>query len=90
MFLIGPTGIGMSSIPLSSETLISILLGKTSFALSLPGIPNHCHGYWTTDMWYDEADYMIVDDVPWNEFEKRGFPNPQDLITGQKFLSVCN
>lgn len=64
--------------------------GKTSFALSLPGIPNHCRGYWSRDEWYNQADYMIMDDIPWKEFRQRGFPNPEDLLTGQKFICVSH
>jgi hypothetical protein len=33
---------------------------------------------------------MILDDIPWNEYHRRGFPSPEDLITGQKFLSVSS
>ena len=64
--------------------------GKTSFALSLPGAPNHYRGYWSSDQWYDDADYMILDHIPWDEYQQRGFPNLQDLITNQKFLSVSS
>lgn len=66
------------------------ILGKTSFALSLPGVANHCRGYWSADNWNNEADYIIVDDVPWNEYRQRGFPNPEELLTSQRFLNVCN
>lgn len=64
------------------------ILGKTSFARSLPGFANHCRGVWSTDSWDDTADYMIIDDVPWDEFRTRGFPNPEELITCQQFLNV--
>ncbi|CAF4203778.1 unnamed protein product [Rotaria magnacalcarata] len=60
--------------------------GKTSFALSLPGKPNHCRGYRSRDNWDDEADYIVLDDVPWNKIAKRGFLDKEDLITGQTEL----
>ncbi|CAF1641157.1 unnamed protein product, partial [Adineta ricciae] len=62
--------------------------GKTAFALSLPGIANYYHGHWATDQWNDDADYIVLDDIPWNEYTQRGFASAQDLITGQQFVSV--
>ncbi|CAF2063795.1 unnamed protein product [Rotaria magnacalcarata] len=60
--------------------------GYTGFALSLPGKPNHCRGYRSRDNWDDEADYIVLDDVPWNKIAKRGFLDKEDLITGQTEL----
>ncbi|CAF2013050.1 unnamed protein product [Rotaria magnacalcarata] len=60
--------------------------GYTGFALSLPGKPNHCRGYRSRDNWDDEADYIVLDDVPWNKIAKRGFLDKEDLITGQAEL----
>lgn len=90
LFLIGPTLTGKFQYRvLRTHFLIEINhLGKTTFALSLPGIPNHYRGYWTADRWNDQADYIVIDDIPWNEYQQRGFPSPQDLLTGQKFVSV--
>ena len=92
LILIGPTETGYSSINERMKfKMISFffwILGKTSFARSLPGFANHCRGVWSTDSWDDTADYMIIDDVPWDEFRTRGFPNPEELITCQQFLNV--
>ncbi len=65
-------------------------LGKTTFAESLYGVANHCRGVWNPDTWNNNADYMIFDDIPWDEFEKPsyGYPKKQDLLTGQKHLHV--
>ncbi|CAM4955580.1 unnamed protein product [Rotaria socialis] len=60
--------------------------GKTSFALSLPGKSNHYRGYWSREKWDDEADYMVLDDIAWDKIAKRGFPDKEDLITGQTEL----
>ena len=56
--------------------ILKITSGKISFALSLPGVSNHYRGYWSSDRWYDDADYMVLDDIPWDEYQQRGFPNP--------------
>lgn len=57
--------------------------GKTSFALSLPGAFNYSQGRWMLDDWNDQARYSIYDNIPWDEFEKRGFPNKKGLLTQQ-------
>jgi hypothetical protein len=49
-------------------------LGKTTFALSLPGICNYYKAGWCLDDWKNYADYVVLDDVPWDEFENRRFP----------------
>lgn len=92
LILIGPTGTGyyhMNHKNWNKNEKFEIL-GKTSFALSLPGVPNHCRGCWSSNHWNNNADYIIIDDVPWNEFHQRGFPNPEEILTGQEFLNVCN
>ncbi|CAF2248485.1 unnamed protein product [Rotaria magnacalcarata] len=61
--------------------------GKTSFALSLPGIPNYYRGVWSIVYWDDDASYMIFDDIPFPSFDKKGYPSKKDLLTGQ--LEVC-
>ena len=93
LILIGPTETGHSSMNERMKfKMISsfFMLGKTSFARSLPGFANHCRGVWSTDSWDDTADYMIIDDVPWAEFRSRGFPGPEELLTCQQFLNVCH
>lgn len=57
--------------------------GKTSFALSLPGRVNYSQGRWMLDDWNDQARYSVYDDIPWDEFEKRGFPQKKSLLTQQ-------
>ncbi|CAM2725280.1 unnamed protein product [Rotaria socialis] len=69
-----------------------ILIGKTgtrktSFALSLPGIPNYYRGVWSIVYWDNDASCMIFDDIPWRSFDKKGYPSKKDLLTGQ--LEVC-
>ncbi|CAF2261120.1 unnamed protein product [Rotaria magnacalcarata] len=62
-------------------------LGKTSFALSLNGVANHCRGVFDYDQWNDDADYIIFDDIPWSDFRKNGYPSKRSLLTGQNFVS---
>ncbi|CAF3884233.1 unnamed protein product [Rotaria magnacalcarata] len=62
-------------------------LGKTSFALSLNGVANHCRGAFDYDQWNDDADYIIFDDIPWSDFRKNGYPSKRSLLTGQNFVS---
>ncbi|CAF4967411.1 unnamed protein product, partial [Rotaria sp. Silwood1] len=63
--------------------------GKTSFALSLPGIVNHCVGHFNPEEWDNRADYIVIDDVPWEEFKDHGYPRKKNLLTGQHFTTVC-
>ena len=69
--------------------LLRVFTGKTSFALSLPGLANHFRGHWAAMRWNDDADYIVTDDIPWDKFETRGFPPHRDLLTGQDTLTVC-
>ncbi|CAF3671093.1 unnamed protein product [Rotaria socialis] len=69
-----------------------ILIGKTgtrktSFALSLPGIPNYYRGVWSIFYWDNDASCMIFDDIPWRSFDKKGYPSKKDLLTGQLEVS---
>ncbi|CAF1231386.1 unnamed protein product [Rotaria magnacalcarata] len=45
--------------------------GKTSFALSLPGIPNYYRGVWSIIYWDNDATYMLFDDIPWRSYDKK-------------------
>ncbi len=65
-------------------------LGKITFAESLYGVANYYRGCWSADHWNNEVDYMIFDDIPWDEFEnpRYGYPNKRDLLTGQEQLLV--
>jgi len=56
-------------------------LGKTTFALSLPGIYNYYKAGWSLDDWKNYADYVVIDDVPWDQFENRHFPSKKALLT---------
>jgi hypothetical protein len=38
-------------------------LGKTTFALSLPGICNYYKEGWSLDDWKNYARYVVIDDV---------------------------
>ena len=87
LILVGRTGTGKEE---SKFNLLSpSQIGKTSFALSLFGVPNHFRGHWSPKNWNCNADYMIIDDVPWDDFEKgRDFPDRRDFLTGQDGLFV--
>lgn len=62
--------------------------GKTSFALSLPGRVNYFQGFWNLDKWSDYARYSVYDDIPWDEFEKFGYPPKKGLLTQNGELGV--
>ena len=92
LILIGPTGTAKKKIFLRNVIMLIIQtnIGKTTSALSLFGVPNHYRGYWSPKDWNSNADYMIIDDIPWDTFEKeRRFPDRRDLLTGQDGLYVC-
>lgn len=63
--------------------------GKTSFALSLPGRVNHFKGRWNLDTWSDYARYSVYDDIPWDDFQKRNYPNKKELLTQNGYTNVC-
>jgi energy-coupling factor transporter ATP-binding protein EcfA2 len=56
-------------------------IGKTSFALSLPGRVNYFKGRWNLDAWNDYARYSVYDDIPWDQFQTLNYPNKKDLLT---------
>ena len=55
--------------------------GKRSFALSLPGRANYYHERWSFDRWDDYARYTVYDSIPWDDFEKLGYPDRTLLLT---------
>ncbi|CAF5218860.1 unnamed protein product, partial [Rotaria magnacalcarata] len=55
--------------------------GKTSFALSLPGLVNYFKGRWNLDNWNSMARYSVYDDIGWDNFEKMNYPSKKDLLT---------
>ena len=55
--------------------------GKTSFALSLPGMVNYFKGRWSLDNWNPLARYSVYDDIGWDNFEKMNYPSKKDLLT---------
>ncbi len=64
-------------------------MGKTSFALSLPGQVNYFQGRWNLDRWSDYARYSVYDDVPWDDFEdKWNYPDKKGLLTQNGEMSV--
>ncbi|CAF4321158.1 unnamed protein product, partial [Adineta steineri] len=64
--------------------------GKTTFALSLPGHVNHFKGRWNLDSWHDFARYSVYDDIPWDEFSARNYPDKKDLLTQNGKLSASD
>lgn len=62
--------------------------GKTVFAHSLPGRPNHFQGRWNFDEWKDYARYSVYDDVPWDDFAKLNFPDKKYLLTQKGKIKV--
>ncbi|CAF1632146.1 unnamed protein product [Adineta ricciae] len=65
-------------------------VGKTSFAFSLPGRVNYFKGQWNLDTWSDYARYSIYDDIPWDEFKQKNFPEKKDLLTQNGFLETAS
>ena len=63
-------------------------VGKTSFALSLPGHVNYFKGRWRLDGWSDYARYSVYDDIPWDDFEKLNYPAKEDLLTQNGDVNV--
>lgn len=45
---------------------------------------NYYQGRWNLDRWNDYARYSVYDDIPWDDFEKLGFPPKQSLLTQQE------
>ena len=100
LILIGPTGTGT----FKQKPLIffhcflvfspfyflslSLSLGKTSFALSLPGIVNYFKGRWHLDNWNPLARYCVYDDIGWDNFEKLNYPSKKDLLTQNGLTGV--
>ena len=71
------------------EALIDRLpLGKTSFARSLPGPLCHFKGSWRLDTWDPNARFLLFDDIPWDDFEKRNYPSKKDLLSASGSLSM--
>lgn len=64
--------------------------GKTSFARSLPGYYNYFDGEWTLDLWKNFASYSIYDNIGWDEFEEKGYPEKKLLFTQDGPFNVCN
>ncbi|CAF1357003.1 unnamed protein product [Adineta steineri] len=56
-------------------------IGKTSFALSLPGFVNYFKGRWNLDSWHDYARYSVYDDIPWDDFSSLNYPDKKGLLT---------
>ncbi|CAF1429479.1 unnamed protein product [Adineta steineri] len=54
--------------------------GKTSFAMSLPGLVNYYKGEWCLDEWNNDARYMVIDDVAWDEYEDTWFPDKKGML----------
>ncbi|CAF1124533.1 unnamed protein product [Rotaria sordida] len=65
-------------------------VGKTSFALSLPGKVCYFKGRWSLSNWCSNARYLVFDDIPWDDYEKLNFPNKKDLLTANGRVSVTD
>lgn len=64
------------------------IVGKTSFAMSLPGKVAYFKGRWSLSSWHKDARYLVFDDIPWDQFERLNFPNKKDLLTANGIVYV--
>ena len=62
--------------------------GKTTFAKSLPGLYNYFSGLWGSDSFNPYAQYTIYENVPWDKFEIRGYPDKRFLLTQGGLIDV--
>ncbi|CAF1273031.1 unnamed protein product [Rotaria magnacalcarata] len=67
-------------LPRQSQAKCLILIGpastgKTSFAKSIPGLNNYFSDVWSSDHFNPYARYTIYENVSWNNFERRGYPD---------------
>ncbi|CAF2950059.1 unnamed protein product [Rotaria sp. Silwood2] len=62
--------------------------GKTCFAKSLPGYYNYFDGQWRLDIWKNFTSYSIFDNIGWDEFEEKGFPNKKHILTQRGYFKV--
>ncbi|CAF4464345.1 unnamed protein product, partial [Adineta steineri] len=42
------------------------------------------------DSWHDFARYSVYDDIPWDEFSARNYPDKKDLLTQNGKLSASD
>lgn len=45
-------------------------------------------GRWTLSTWRKDARYIVIDDVPWDEFESSGYPRKKDFLTANGRVGV--
>lgn len=102
LILIGPTGTGKITSNEQLKVLFEhvynanflflfnniLHTGKTSFALSLPGVVNYFKGRWHLDNWNPQAKYCVFDDIGWDNFEKLNYPSKKDLLTQNGLTGV--
>lgn len=95
LVIIGPSGVGKKAnirktahFCVPNLSFLTLKLGKTSFALSLPGRVNYFKGTWSLSNWHNKARYMVIDDVPWDAFEKRYFPSQKAFLTCDEDIFV--
>ena len=67
---------------------ISLIIGKTTFALSLPGVVNYYHGIWSLKAWRNDARYMVINDIPWDNIGQGYCPDKKALLTGNDDVTV--
>ena len=58
--------------------------------MSLPGLVSYFMTEWHPMNWFDDCRYIVVDDVPWDDYKKRNFPVKEDCLTanGDHIVSV--
>ncbi|CAF4166494.1 unnamed protein product, partial [Rotaria sp. Silwood2] len=85
LVIIGPSGVDNNKIFHYLQ-----FLGKTSFALSLPGKVCHFKGRWCLKSWHKKARYLVFDDIPWDEWENLNFPSKKDMLTANGKVAVTD
>ncbi len=69
--------------------IITLKIGKTTFAQSLPGLYNYYDDEWNPDTFNPYADYTIYDNIHWDEFENMNYPDKKLLLLQGGRIHVC-
>ncbi|CAF3609845.1 unnamed protein product [Rotaria socialis] len=64
--------------------------GKTAFAQSLPGLACYFKGRWCLNVWKENAQYLIFDDIPWDAFKDESYPNKKNLLSANGETGVTD
>ena len=62
--------------------------GKTSFARSIACPFNYFNGKWRISDYNQFASYSIYDNIGWDQFEEKGFPDKKSILTQSGLLYV--